>query len=156
MATVFFLRRWDIINGHCFIIRKETITRSQSVSHSIMSNSLQPWTVAHQASLFMEFSMQEYWSGWHALPQGIFLTQGLNPGLLHCREIVYYLSYPGRPITRSDPISRQPSQEWSLWWREDKWLKIELSLCAFSIPYKLKYRYLSKYSLRFITTINKI
>ena len=25
--------------------------------------------------------------------QGIFLTQGLNPGLLHCRQIPYSLSY---------------------------------------------------------------
>ena len=27
------------------------------------------------------------------LLQGIFPTQGLNPGLLHCRWILYYLSY---------------------------------------------------------------
>ena len=38
-----------------------------------------PWTVGHQASLFMGFSRQEYWSG---LLQGIFLTQGLNLCLL--------------------------------------------------------------------------
>ena len=25
--------------------------------------------------------------------QGIFLTQGLNPSLLHCRQILYHLSY---------------------------------------------------------------
>ena len=32
---------------------------------------------------------------WVAIPflQGIFLTQGLNPGLLHCRQILYYLSH---------------------------------------------------------------
>ena len=29
--------------------------------------------------------------GCHALLQGIFLTQGLNPGLLHCRWILYCL-----------------------------------------------------------------
>ena len=39
-----------------------------------------PWTVAHQAPLSMGISRQEYWS---ILPlQGIFLTQGSNPGLL--------------------------------------------------------------------------
>ena len=27
--------------------------------------------------------------GCHALLQGIFLTQGSNPGLLHCRQILY-------------------------------------------------------------------
>ena len=33
--------------------------------------------------------------GCHALPQGIFLTQGLNPGLPHCRQILYQLIYQG-------------------------------------------------------------
>ena len=39
-----------------------------------------PWTMPHQPPLSMEFSRQEYWS---ALLQGICLTQGLNPRLLH-------------------------------------------------------------------------
>ena len=30
--------------------------------------------------------------GCHFLLQGIFLTQGLNPGLLHCRQILYHMS----------------------------------------------------------------
>ena len=28
--------------------------------------------------------------GCHALPQGIFPTQGLNPSLLHCRQSLYH------------------------------------------------------------------
>ena len=32
-----------------------------------------------------------------ALLQGIFPTQGLNPGLLHCRWILYHLSHQGSP-----------------------------------------------------------
>ena len=35
--------------------------------------------------------------GCHSLPQGIFLTQESNPGLLHCRWILYCLSYEGSP-----------------------------------------------------------
>ena len=35
----------------------------------------------------------------HFLLQGIFPTQELNPGLLHCRQNLYRLSYKGRPIT---------------------------------------------------------
>ena len=35
--------------------------------------------------------------GCHALLQGIFPTQGLNPGLLDCREILYCLSHQGNP-----------------------------------------------------------
>ena len=31
--------------------------------------------------------------GCHFLLQGIFLSQELNPGLLHCRCILYHLSY---------------------------------------------------------------
>ena len=35
--------------------------------------------------------------GCHALLQGIFPTQGLNPGFLHCRWILYHLSHQGSP-----------------------------------------------------------
>ena len=31
--------------------------------------------------------------GCHALLQGIFPTQGSNPGLLHCRQILYHLNH---------------------------------------------------------------
>ena len=33
--------------------------------------------------------------GCHALLQGIFSTQELNPGLPHCRQILYQLNYQG-------------------------------------------------------------
>ena len=33
----------------------------------------------------------------HSLLQGIFPTQEMNPGLLHCRRILYQLSYEGSP-----------------------------------------------------------
>ena len=35
--------------------------------------------------------------GCHALLQGIFATQGLNPGLPHCRRVLYYLRHQGSP-----------------------------------------------------------
>ena len=35
----------------------------------------------------------------HILLQGIFLTQGSKPGLLHCRQILYYLSHQGSPLS---------------------------------------------------------
>ena len=50
------------------------------------------WTVACQAPSALGFSRQGYWSGYHALLQGIFPTQGLNLGLLHCKQILYHLS----------------------------------------------------------------
>ena len=50
--------------------------------------------------------------GCHALLQGIFPTQGLNPGLLHCRWI-HHLSHQGRPRILKCvvyPFSRGSSQ----------------------------------------------
>ena len=38
--------------------------------------------------------------GSHSLLQGIFLTQESNRGLLHCRQILYQLSYQGSPLYR--------------------------------------------------------
>ena len=35
--------------------------------------------------------------GCHARLQGIFPTQGLNPGLSNCRWILYHLNYQGSP-----------------------------------------------------------
>ena len=52
-------------------------------------NLCDPMDCTHQALLSMQFSRQGYWSGCHALFQGIFPTQGLNPGLLHCKQILY-------------------------------------------------------------------
>ena len=40
---------------------------------------------------------QESGVGSHSLLQGIFPTQGLNPGLVHCRQIFYQLSHQGSP-----------------------------------------------------------
>ena len=36
----------------------------------------------------------------HALLQGIFPTQGLIPGLRHCGQILYHLSYQGSPQSK--------------------------------------------------------
>ena len=35
--------------------------------------------------------------GFHSLLQGVFPTQRLNPGLPHCRRILYQLSHKGSP-----------------------------------------------------------
>ena len=36
--------------------------------------------------------------GCHSHLQRIFPTQGLNPGLLHCRQILFHLKYQGSPL----------------------------------------------------------
>jgi len=61
----------------------------------------------------MEFSRQDYyWSGNCSLLQGIFPTQGVNPGLLLFRWILYCLSLQGSPRILewvADPFSRGSS-----------------------------------------------
>ena len=47
-----------------------------------------PWTVAPQAPLSMGFPRQEYWSGLPLPSQETFPTQGSNPHLLHCKQVL--------------------------------------------------------------------
>ena len=57
-----------------------------------------PRTIVLQAHPSMGFPRQDTGVGCHFILQGIFLTQELNLGLLHCRQILYHLSHQGRPI----------------------------------------------------------
>ena len=65
------------------------------------------WASSH-VSLFFMLRTQGLYSPWNSLGQntgvgslsllqGIFPTQGLNPGLPHCRQILYQLSHKGSP-----------------------------------------------------------
>ena len=45
--------------------------------------------------------------GCHSLLQGIFPTQGSNPGLLHCRQTLHNLSYQGKPASEGCSNSGQ-------------------------------------------------
>ena len=57
-----------------------------------------PWTVAHQRLCPWDFPGKNVGVGCYSLLQGIFLTQGLNLGLLHCRQILYHLTHQGSPF----------------------------------------------------------
>ena len=63
----------------------------ESESCSVVADSLRP----HEFS--MEFSGQNTGVGSLSLLQGIFLTQGWNPGPPHCRRIPYQLSQQKSP-----------------------------------------------------------
>ena len=59
------------------------------------------WTVAHQALWPLNFPGKNTGVGCHFLLQGIFLTQGLNPSLLHVLHLQadsLPLEPPGQPI----------------------------------------------------------
>ena len=49
------------------------------------------------ASVYRDSPVNNTGVGCHALLQGIFPTQGLNPGLPRCRQTLYYLSHQGSP-----------------------------------------------------------
>ena len=49
----------------------------------------------------MEFSRPQTVVGSLSIPLGIFSTQESNLSLLHCRQILYQLSYQGKPLLSS-------------------------------------------------------
>ena len=51
-----------------------------------------------------EFSKQEYWSRLPLTSRGIFLTQGLNRGLPHCRQTLYRLNHQGSPSNQDKGV----------------------------------------------------
>ena len=53
-----------------------------------------PWTTVHKAPLSMGvLQARKLECVCHILLQGLFPTRGLNPGLLHDRQILYHLSH---------------------------------------------------------------
>ena len=85
------------------------ILKSGSESRSVMSDSLWP----HGLHSSWNSPGQNTGVGSLFLLQGIFPTQGSNPGLLHCRRILYQLSHQGSPRILewvAYPFSRGSSQ----------------------------------------------
>ena len=74
-------------------LRLHSLSKVRSESYSVLSNSLRlhglyrPWNSPGQNTGMGSLS----------LLQGIFPTQGSNPGLLHCRQILYQLNHQGSP-----------------------------------------------------------
>ena len=56
-----------------------------------------PWEVATQVPLSMDSPGRNTGVGCHFLLQGIFQIQGWNPGLPHCRQILYHWTYQESP-----------------------------------------------------------
>ena len=64
----------------------------ESESHSVVSNSATTWTYRPWNSPGQNTGM-----GSPSLLREIFLAQGSNPDLPHCRQILYNLSHKGSP-----------------------------------------------------------
>ena len=73
------------------LVVKNTVEHSES--HSVLSDSLRP----HGLYSPRNSSGQNTGVGSLFLLQGIFPTQESNRGLLHCRQILYQLSYQRSP-----------------------------------------------------------
>ena len=85
------------------------LSLSESESCSVVSDSLRP----HGLYSPWNFPGQNTGVGSLFLLQGIFPTQRLNPGLPHCRQILYQLSHKGSPRTLgwvAYPFSSRSSQ----------------------------------------------
>ena len=83
--------------------------KNESESRSLVSNSLLP----HGLYSPWNSAGQNTGVGSLALLQGIFPTQGSNPGLPHCRQILYQLSHQGSPRILewvACPFSRRSSR----------------------------------------------
>ena len=70
----------------------------ESQSGSVMSDSLWPHGL-QPVRLFCPWNFPDKNTGVgnYSLLQGIFPTQGSNPGLQHCGQILYLLSHEGSP-----------------------------------------------------------
>ena len=77
----------------------------ESGSHSVMSDSLQP----HGLYSPWKSLGQNTRVGSISLLQRIFPTQGSNPGLPHCRRILYQLRYQG--TSRNLPVKTKNSRD---------------------------------------------
>ena len=72
------------------------LRKCESVSRSVVSNSFQPHGLLPTKLLCLWNSPGKNTGvSCCSLLHGVFLTQGSNPGLLHCRQILYHLSYEG-------------------------------------------------------------
>ena len=74
-----------------------------------MSDSFEnPWTVAHQASLFMEFPKQEYWSGLPFPSPGDLPNPGIKLGSPALADGFFTIEPPGKASERFTRIISFP------------------------------------------------
>ena len=86
---------WSIVNSWCCVSCCYT---AESVSYEWVSVSRSCLTL-HLRGLHSPWTApgQNIGVGSRSFLQGIFPTQGSNPGLLHCRRLLYQLTHQGSP-----------------------------------------------------------
>ena len=73
---------------------------------SCVQSFVTPWTVTCQASLSMEFSRQEYWSGQPFLCPGNLLNPGIKPGSPALQADSLSSEPPGKPYSLTQASSK--------------------------------------------------
>ena len=94
ITYIFLIVKVITIVRHKMQKRIKLVFESESDSRSVVSASLRP----HGLNSPWNSPGQNTGVGSLSLLQGIFPTQGLNPGLPHCRCILYQLSHKGSPF----------------------------------------------------------
>ena len=96
-----------------------------------MSESLQP----HELYSPWNSPGQNTGVGSLSFLQGIFTTQGLNPGRPHCRQTLYQLSHKGSPIKlgRRENLLLRTEELWSQIHEENPHSFSSLSLCHLTL-----------------------
>ena len=78
--------------SYCSSVNVECVCASHSVVPQFF---VTPWTVAARLLCPCSSPGKNTGVSCHPLLQGIFPTQGLNRGLLHCTQILYHLCHQG-------------------------------------------------------------
>ena len=94
ITYIFLIVKVITIVRHKMQKRIKLVFESESDSRSVVSASLRP----HGLNSPWNSPGQNTGVGSLSLLQGIFPTQGLNPGLPHCGCILYQLSHKGSPF----------------------------------------------------------
>ena len=111
----FLLENWllpwetDRENIHCLQRKSQRSVVWICGPHVEILSHLWKWKSLSHVQLFAtpwDSPSQNTGVGSFSLLQSIFPTQGLNPGLLHCRQILYQLNHQGSPS--SEEISSLP------------------------------------------------
>ena len=106
----------------------EGLKKKRKVKVLVMvSNSVTPWTIAHQDPLSMEFSRQEYWI-WLPFPSpGDLPDPEIKPtaspagDLRHCRQILYHPSHQsGSKLQPSNHPGRKELTTQDIGWEGER------------------------------------
>ena len=125
------------------ILEAFTLNEGEGVSGSVVSDPCDPMDCMYPSRLLCPWNSPGKNTGMGSpfLLQGIFQTQGSNPGLLYCRDSLL-AEPPGKPFTQQSPLFPpvEHSQNDALTLHTHMWISIikKLSLPSFSFFRKKK------------------